>query len=91
MSYFEPQWTPKTILISQIVQVFNIEGNEDLVIAYHQRATMKQQLTFCWKQPQKWWHLWVKETRLLVLSDQLFPALKETMRVLEAILFADKH
>ena len=31
MAYREPQWTNITILISQIVQAFNLECNQDLL------------------------------------------------------------
>ena len=85
-SYFEPQWTPSTKLISQVVQVFNIEGNEDLVKAYQQANSIVDVLLEAInRRSAEMGQEWVTEARKLVLSDQLFPALKETMTVLENI------
>ena len=87
-SYFEPQWTPSTKLISQIVQVFNIEGNEDLVKAYQQadaNSIANVLLEAINRRSAEMGQEWVNEARKLVLSDQLFPALRETMTVLENI------
>ena len=88
MSYFEPQWTPSTILISQVVQVFNIEGNEDLVRAYQQADTnsiVDVLLEAINRRRTEMGQEWANEARKLVLSDALFPALRETMTVLESI------
>ena len=87
-SYFEPQWTPSTKLISQIVQVFNIEGNEDLVKAYQKadaNSIANVLLEAINRRSAEMGQEWVNEARKLVLSDQLFPALRETMTVLENI------
>ena len=87
-SYFEPQWTPSTKLISQIVQVFNIEGNEDLVRAYQQADTnsiVDVLMEAINRRSAEMGQNWAIEARKLVLSDALFPALRKTMTVLESI------
>ena len=89
MSYIEPQWTHMTKLMSQIVQVFNMAGNQDLVVAYHisdSRTIVNVLLEAVNRRSVELGQEWTNEARYLVLSDSLFPALRETMSVLEQIL-----
>ena len=89
MSYIEPQWTRMTKLMSQIVQVFNMAGNQDLVIAYRisdTRTIVNVLLEAVNRRSGEMGREWTNEARNLVLSDSLFPALRETMSVLEEIL-----
>ena len=75
-------------LMSQIVQVFNIKGNEDLVRAYQQADTnsiVDVLLEAINRRSAEMGQEWVNKARKLVLSDALFPALRETMTVLENI------
>ena len=88
-SYSEEQWSQTSKLISQIVQVFNMEGNEDLVKAYQQadaNSIVGVLLEAIDRRSAEMGQEWVIEARKLVLSDSLFPALRETMTVLEDIL-----
>ena len=88
-SYSEVQWSQTTKLISQIVQVFNMEGNEDLVKAYQHadaNSIVGVLLEATNRRSAEMGKEWVIEARKLVLSDSLFPALRETMTVLEDIL-----
>ena len=87
--YSEKQWSQTTKLISQIVQVFNMEGNEDLVKAYQHadaNSIVGVLLEAVNRRGAEMGQEWVNEARKLVLSDYLFPALGETMNVLEDIL-----
>ena len=92
MPYFEEQWSQTTKLMSQIVQVFNMEGNKDLVKAYQQADTnsiVGVLLEAINRRSAEMGQEWVNEARKLVQSDSLFPALIETMTVLEEILSVD--
>ena len=89
MSYPERQWTIKTILMSQIIQVFNLQGNEDLVRAYSQPkvwSIVNVLLEAVNRRTPEMGGEWEKEARKLIRSDSLFPILRETMSVLEDIL-----
>ena len=88
-SYSEEQWSQTTKLISQIVQVFNMKGNEDLVKAYQHadiNSIVGVLLEAVNRRSAEMGKEWVIEARKLVLSDSLFLALRETMNVLEDIL-----
>ena len=92
MSYPEKQWTPTTVLMSQIVQAFNLQGNEDLVRAYSQPETwsiVAVLLEAVNRRTAEMGYKWACEARKLIRSDSLFPALRETMSVLEEILSED--
>ena len=89
MSYPERLWTPTTILMSQIIQVFNLQGNEDLVRAYSQPKTwsiVTVLLEAVNRRTPEMGHKWASEARKLIWSDSLFPVLRKTMSVLEDIL-----
>ena len=89
MSYPEPQWTPTTILVSQIIQVFNLEGNEDLVEAYSHPEMfpiVDVLLEAVDRRSDEMGNEWANAARNLVLSDFIFPALRDTMAVLEEVL-----
>ena len=89
MSYPEPQWTPTTILASQIIQVFNLEGNEDLVEAYSHPEMfpiVDVLLEAVDRRSDEMGNEWANAARNLVLSDFIFPALRDTMAVLEEVL-----
>ena len=92
MSYPEPQWTRTTILVSQIIQAFNLKANVDLVKAYNDpktRSIVSVLLEAVRRISPAMGQLWTFEARKLVVSDSLFPALRATKTVLEDILYAE--
>ena len=82
------EWSPQTVLMSSIIQAFNEEGNEDLVLAYAQQETtslVETLLEAVNRRTPKMGQQWAAEARRLVESDALFPVLHATMNVLENI------
>ena len=96
-SYHEPEWTPNTRLMSEIIQVFNIKGNEDLVLSYCRPESVHivdVLLEAVRRRSREMGMKWSCEAVRLVRSKYLFPILRKTMEVLEKVtddVFPDKY
>ena len=96
-SYHEPEWTPNTRLMSEIIQVFNIKGNEDLVRSYCRPESVHivdVLLEAVRRRSREMGMKWSCEAVRLVRSKYLFPILRKTMGVLEKVtdeVFPDEY
>ena len=88
ISYHEPQWTPNTKLMSEIIQAFNQEGNDDLSRSYCRPETVNivdVLLEAVRRRRREMRMKWALEARRLVRSKYLFLILRKTMKVLEKV------